>query len=158
MGGETFLNNYWILLRFNKIFIKVYVQQVFVNVRWNFIFSRHYVRQVLKNHLQTWGHIAIWMPMIYIYKTFGIKCSITEREKINFKNNIEIATWWKLSPVKVSTNLHTHPEQWLNFIKKLKTRDICVTKKHFKKRKITIYTYNGYGYKIFSPLEEMLCN
>ena len=52
MGGETFLNNNWILLRVNKIFIKVYVGQVFVNVRRNFVSSGHYIRQVLKNYLQ----------------------------------------------------------------------------------------------------------
>ena len=48
MGEETFLNNNWILLKFNKIFMKVYVRQVFVNVQPNFISSRHYVQQVLK--------------------------------------------------------------------------------------------------------------
>ena len=52
MGGETFLNNNWILLKFNKIFIKVYVRQVFINVWRNFISSGHYVQQVLKNYLE----------------------------------------------------------------------------------------------------------
>ena len=52
MGGETFLNSNWILLRFNKIFIKAYVRQVFLNVGRNFISSGHYVLQVLKNYLQ----------------------------------------------------------------------------------------------------------
>ena len=52
MGGETFINNNGILLRFNKIAIKVYVQKVFLNVRQSFISSGHYVPQVFKNYLQ----------------------------------------------------------------------------------------------------------
>ena len=68
MGGETFLNNNWILLRFNKIFIKVYVRQVLVYVRRNFIFSRHYVRQVLKNYLQPCNIVVYVM---YVRKQDG---------------------------------------------------------------------------------------
>ena len=44
------------------MFMKVYVQQVFVNVRQNFISSGHYVRQVLKNYLQPW--LAIFSNML----------------------------------------------------------------------------------------------
>ena len=75
MGGETFLNNNWILLRFNKIFIKVYVQQVFVNVRWNFISSRHYVRQVVKNYLQ---------PCVQTFKKLLRSESVSRSDLINW--------------------------------------------------------------------------
>ena len=67
MGGETFLNNNWILLKFNKIFIKVYVRQVFINVWQNFISSGHYVRQVLKNYLQP----CLWTNKIKILKKWN---------------------------------------------------------------------------------------
>ena len=62
MGGETFLNNNWILITFNKTFIKVYVQRVFVNVQQNFNSSGNSVQQVLENYLKLcWIWIFPWI-------------------------------------------------------------------------------------------------
>ena len=81
MSGETFLNNNRILLRFDKIFIKVYVRQVFVNVRLNFISSGHYVRQALKNYLQPWQEIT-FNRHLHFNKVVCQGMQLYERKKV----------------------------------------------------------------------------
>ena len=97
MGGETFLNNNWDL-RFNKIFIKVYVRQVFVNVRRNFISSRHYVQQVLKNYLQPWWletKIILWSRQGGMLKFVNPKHKHrTENQSLDDSLSLNLLVYW----------------------------------------------------------------
>ena len=125
MDREIFLDNNWISLRFNKIFIKVYVRQVFVNVRRNFNSSGHYVRQVLKNYLQPWNrsvYVANFffqrLAVIFVRKaTDTAALNFLPRISEPYKDqvlNLHFLKHWKLDKAYISILLLYFKETWAN--------------------------------------------